>query len=124
MVSIFSSFSSYSDFYSTVLAELEPTTIIYRWFSDSSIFFIAFAFDLHYSAKGTSFMFNKKNILADTPSIAKVYDIMAYSKGGLAINSNIINPRPRVRKFATKLKVFRRLLSLSYYFDENYSSFS
>ena len=64
-------------------------------------------------ARGTSFTFNKKNILVERPSPATTYDIILYYNGGFDITLKMIKPIPRTTKFDIKVKVFLRLFSLS-----------
>lgn len=48
------------------------------------------------------------------PIAATIYDIIAYSSGGSFMTLNITTPMPKTKKFAIKVKVFLKLLSLSY----------
>ena len=53
-------------------------------------------------------------MLALMPIAATIYDIIAYSSGGSFMTLNITTPMPKTKKFAIKVKVFLKLLSLSY----------
>lgn len=57
-------------------------------------------------------------MLALIPIVATIYDIIAYSSGGSFITLNITTHMPKTRKFAIKVKVFLKLLSLSLRFRE------
>lgn len=46
-----------------------------------------------------------------------MYDISAYSRGGSFMNLNIIRPIPSTTKLDMNVKVLRKLLSLSYFYQ-------
>ena len=51
-----------------------------------------------------------KNILADKPKPATIYEIILYYKGGSYINLKIIRPIPKTKKFEINVNVFLKLL--------------
>lgn len=55
---------------------------------------------------------------------ATIYEIKAYSNGGLSIVEKIINPSPKTMKLDKNVNEFLKLLSLSYYYAYIYTTLS
>lgn len=54
-------------------------------------------------------------MLAVNPKATTMYDIIEYYRDGLLITLKIMTPSPKTKKLEINVKVFLKLLSLSFY---------